>query len=895
MPWLKEQFQRVKHLIFRGRFEEDLAEEMRLHLDLRTAQQPGSERDARIRFGNSTRIQEQSREAWRWPTLDSVIQDVRYGIRSLAASPAFTITAIVSLTLGIGANTAIFSLLNAIMLRTLPVKDPSALMNVGFNEGRYFTNPQWEALRDSRTPFDGALAYGDAQFDLSPGGERHIANGLMVSGEYFRTLGVPALRGRLIGAEDDKHGCGSAGPVAVISHRFWKNHFDSDPSIVGRTLTLDRVTFPVIGVTPAWFTGLSKDQQFDIAVPLGCEPRFKTDQSALNQRSWWWLRIVGRLKPDVTLQNATAQMRALSPEIMRQTVPNWKPDMQKNYLARTLGVEPAATGFSGLGRAYGTALFTLQAVVAIVLLIACANVANLLLARATARQRELTVRLAIGAGRGRIIRQLLTESLLLAATGAIGGLILASWGTKLLIHMLGAKGATVELDASADSMVIAFTLGTVVLTTLLFGLLPALRASSTAPNEVLKEHGRGSVAGSHRLTLAKALVAVQIGLALTLLSAAALFGESFRRILTVDSGFNAHNVAFIEVEVPQALLAKTDRLRVFEEALQRLRQVPGVLSASRSELTPISNRVWNQDVFAEGYQSKNLEEERLVYLNSLSSGYFQTMGAKLIAGRDFDARDSITAPRVMIIGEATARAFWGLESPLGRKVQMDGPDPNGPRPSYQIIGVVKDMKYESLSEKPLKTGFVPSIQDANPRNHTVFELRVATIDSMSQVLPLARAALVETNKNFSLDFQTFDSQISDSLIQPRLIAAVSGFFGAAGLILAVTGLFGVIAYSTARRRAEIGLRMALGASYSNVLWLVLRDTGLTLIIGAALGLTAAHFAGALVKSLVFGVQPTDPAIMATALCALMIAAAVAAYIPARRAARLDPMESLRIE
>ena len=900
MSWLKEQWQRTRHLLRPGRFEDDLAEEMRLHLELRAAETP----DARIRFGNLTRIQEDSRNAWRWPTLDSIVQDIRYGIRTLAASPAFTITAILSLTLGIGANTAIFSLLNAIMLRTLPVKDPGRLVSVQIEQVPSFTNPLWEQIRDHSSAFEGVLAYGNSQFDLSSGGDRHYANGLMVSGDYFRTLGVPAIRGRVINPDDDKRGCGSSGPVAVISHRLWQNHFDGDPSIIGRTITLDRVAFQIVGRTPQWFTGLSKDTRYDVAVPIGCEPLFATDRSALDERSWWWLNIVARLKPEATIQSTESQLAALAPEIMRATLPpRWKADMQKGYLAKRLNLTPASTGFSGFRRAYGKALFTLQAVVAIVLLIACANVANLLLARATARQRELSVRLAIGAGRGRIVRQLLTESLLLATAGAIGGLFLASWGTRLLLHLLntsenigGGKRFDFDLDASLDLTVVAFTALIIVFTTLFFGLLPALRASGTAPNAVLKEHGRGSVTGGGgRLTLSNVMVAIQIGLALTLLSAATLFGESFRRILSVDTGFDVRNVVLVRAEVPQALLGKTRRAQVFDDALGRLRQIPGVVNASRSELTPIGNMTWNEDVYPEGYQPNSAEGERLVYFNSISPGYFDTMGTKLIAGRDFDSRDLLGSTRVMIIGEATARAFWGFENPLGRIIKIDSQAVKGSQDSYQVIGLVKDMKYESLSEKKLKTGFVSAAQEPNPRNQVTYQLRLDSLASLNRVLPLARAALLETNRNIALEFQTFDAQISDSLIQPRLIAVVSGFFGAVALLLAATGLYGVISYSTARRKAEIGLRMALGASYNKVLWFVMRDIGLTLIAGAALGLATSYFAARLVKSLLFGVQLTDPGILGAPLALLVAAAAIAAYIPARRAARSDPMESLRIE
>ena len=900
MSWLNEQWQRVKHLVRPGRFDEDLAEEMRLHLELRTAENP----QARANFGNLTRLREDSRNAWRFPTFDSIVQDVRYGVRTLAASPAFTLTAILSLTLAIGANTAIFSLLNAIMLRTLPVRDPTRLVTIQHGKSPSFTNPLWEQIRDHPQPFDGLLAYGSEQFDLTSGGERQYAQGLMVSGNFFQTLGVPALRGRLLTTEDDHHGCGPNGPLAVISQRFWQSHFDSDPSVVGRELTLDLVKFRVAGVTPAWFTGLSKDSSYDVAVPIGCEPLFHTDRSALGERSWWWLRILGRLKPGVTLQATTAQLDALASAIMQATVPpNYKADGQKEYLQRRLTLQPASTGFSGLGQAYGKALLTLQAVVAIVLLIACANVGNLLLARATARQRELSVRLAIGAGRLRILRQLLTESLLLACLGATGGLVLASWGTRLLIYLLktsnglgGSQRYEVDLDASLDMTVIGFTALVVLLTTLFFGLLPALRASATTPNTVLKEQARGNLAGGGgRFSLANLMVAVQIGLALTLLSAAALFGESFRRILRVDAGFDVSNVVLISAEIPQALVAKGQRFQVFNEGLERLRQIPGVVAASRSDLSPVSNSAWNEDVFPAGYQSTGVQGDRLLYFNRASPGYFQTLGAKLIAGRDFDARDRLGAPRVVIIGETTARAFWGIGNPLGRTIGIESHDGKNQQEVYQVIGVVKDMKYESLSEVTLKTAFLAAAQEAEPRNHTEYELRLDAMSSVNRVLPLARQALVATNKNVSLEIKSFDSQIGNSLIQPRLIAAVSGFFGAVALLLAATGLYGVIAYSTARRKGEIGLRMALGASYSSVLWLVLKDMGVTLTCGAAFGLTAAYFAARLVSSLIFGVQPTDPAVLGAALAALIVTASIAAYLPARRAALLDPMDSLRME
>jgi predicted permease len=459
-----------------------------------------------------------------------------------------------------------------------------------------------------------------------------------------------------------------------------------------------------------------------------------------------------------------------------------------------------------------------------------------------------------------------------------------------------AKPLDFELDTSLDPTVIGFTALIVILTTLFFGLLPALRASGAAPNAVLKEHGHGSVSGGGGpFTLVNVMVAVQVGLALTLLSAAALFGESFRRILTVDSGFEVQNVVRVPVEIPQALLATGQRMREYDAALERVRSIPGVRSAAHSDLTPLGHMTWNEYVYVDGYKAKPVEDDRLTYFNSVSPGYFETMGTKLIAGRDFDARDTASALRVVIIGETTARTFWGRENPLGQILKRDSPLNNGKQDPFVVIGIVKDMKYESLSEQTLKTAFVSSAQEPNPRNGTNYVIRLDSMESAGRVLPLVRAALLETDKNFSLQFEDFDSQVSDSLIRPRLIAVVSGFFGAVALILAATGLYGVISYSTARRRTEIGLRMALGAGYRSVIWLVLRDIGVTLIMGAALGLTAAHFAGRLVESMVFDVRPTDPSVLGVALAMLVVSASIAAYLPARRAARVDPMDSLRME
>src|SRR5579863_1242950 len=456
--WLGEIWRRLRFLVGGARFDDDLAEEMRLHVELRAEQKRAAgmnEREARASaqraFGNATLEREKSRDAWGWRWLDSLGQDIRYGLRALRANPGFAAAAVLSLALGIGANTAIFSIVNAVMLRTLPVEDPRKLVQIQQGNQGFLTNPIWEQVRDRQTAFSGTLAYSEDRFDLAEGGESRFAQGLWVSGDYFRVLGVAALRGRVFTAQDDRHGGGTSGPVAVISYGFWKRNFGGDANVLGKTVRLNRHPFEIVGVTPPWFTGLDVDHSFDVAIPIGCEPILHTDRSALNERSTWWLRILGRIRAGETIEQAQARMSAIAPEIFRATLPAmYEPRDKKEYLKSPLALRPAGIGFSQTGGQYRKALFTLMGIVALVLLIACANIANLLLARASARQREFSVRMAIGASRRRVIRQLMTESLLLSILGALVGLLLALWGSRLLVHMLSRRGNPVEIDVSPD-------------------------------------------------------------------------------------------------------------------------------------------------------------------------------------------------------------------------------------------------------------------------------------------------------------------------------------------------------------------------------------------------------------------------------------------------------------
>jgi putative ABC transport system permease protein len=890
MNWLGELRRRLQFLFHRKRYEQDLAEEMNLHLELRAAET--SRAAARHRFGNLTQTAEAGRGAWGWTFIETLAQDVRYGLRTLAANPGFAATAVLSLALGIGANTAIFSMLNAMMLRSLPVEDPHRLVQLQLagSAADNFTNPIWEQVRDSQQAFSGTLTWSTDRFDLSVGGESHFAQGLWVSGDFFRVLGVPSMRGRLFTTADDVHGGGHAGPVAVISYSFWKRHFGADPNILGKTVRLDRHPFAIIGVTPPWFTGLDVDLAYDVAIPIGCEPLLHTDSSALAARSWWWLRILGRLKPGETLQRAEARMKAIAPEINRATLPErWGADGQRQYLQRSFALRPAATGFSDTGLHYRAALFTVMAVVGLVLLIACANIANLLLARAAARQREISVRMAIGAGRSRVMRQLMTESLLLSVLGAGGGLLFAIWGSHLLVRLLSKTGNELQLDVAPDLRVLAFTIGVAILTGLLFGLAPAWRATGIQPYQMLKEHARGMVAGMSRLNLGKALVTGQVALSLMLLVGATLFLGTLRNLLNTDLGFSRHNVLLIGANAMQANVAKAQRSGVYREIVERLREIPGVAAASSSVVTPISGMTWNNTVTPEGYSSKG-NDDTLVYFNRVSPGYFETMRTPLLLGRDFSEHDDLSAPKVMIINESAARRFFAPASPIGKTIDLGQPDK---KDVYQVIGVVKDAKYETVSETPLASAFVAYAQDPDPWSSVNFEVRSEI--SSDGLIPAIRSVIGGVNRGISLEFRNFETQVDESLLQSRMVALLSGFFGGLALLLAMIGLYGVTAYGVARRQAEIGIRMALGAQQRAVVWLVLRDVVAMLAIGAVLGLAASLAAGRLISSLLYGVKSYDPAPLAIAALLLGAATGIAAYLPARRAARLDPMAALREE
>lgn len=831
--------------------------------------------------------------------IDRRWQDIRYGARQLRMNPGFTVVALLSLALGIGANTAIFQLVDAVRLRTLPVRDPQELGYIDFQKGAMrsgwfssrsarFTYAQWDLIRSQQQAFSGTLAWSAARFNLAPSGVARYAEGLYVSGEFFRILGVPPALGRTFTAEDDKLDCAS--PGAVISYAFWQREFGGDPNAVGRTLTLEGRSFPVIGVTPPSFFGVDVGHRYDVALPL-CADKLMSDdgKGRIGARGAWWIAAMGRLKPGWTVQRASAHLRALSPGIMQGSLPpSYRADEAKHYLANKLEVSSGATGVSGLRREYGTPLWLLLATTGLVLLIACANLANLLLARASVREREIAVRQALGAARGRLIAQLLAESLLLAVLGAALGAVLAQVLSRALVAFLTTAGNSMFVDLALDGSVLGFTAALAVGTCLLFGLLPALRATRIAPASVMRASGRGLSAGRERFSWRRALVIAQVALSLVLLVGALLFVRSFRNVLAVDPGFRPEGIVAVDVDLGRAHYSKERRTVVYHELLQRLSARPGITSAAQTLFIPVGGSGWNEMGSAEGATTPNKE----INFNRVGPGYFRTLGTPLMAGRDFNQNDTVSAPKVAIVNEAFVKQIFSGQNPLGHSFRVQGPA-GKPDPTYQIVGIVRNTKYYDLREDFVPISFLPMDQDDDPNTGATFLLRTST--PLADVFSGVKAAVAEVHPQLGINFHVLTKQLQESLLRDRLMATLSGAFGLLAGLLATLGLYGVIAFMVARRRNEIGVRIALGADRARVVRLVLREAGLLLAIGLIIGTGLSLWAGRAASALLFGLKPHDPATLAGAIAVLAAVALIASYAPARRASRLDPMDALREE
>lgn len=826
-----------------------------------------------------------------------LLQDLRFSTRTLLKSPAFSITAVLTLALGIGANTAIFSLIDSVMLKTLPVSHPEQLIQVNMAnpdiwgvKDPYVSNPVWEQLRDRQDVFSGVFGYAVARFDLSPRGEARYVQGNYVSGQFFKTLDLSAVIGRTFTSVDDRRGCSG---TAVLGYGFWQTEYGGRPSVVGQTISLDNHPFDILGVIGPGFTGVDVGRKSDIYVPLCAEEIIAGANGLLDGRRGGWLRIIGRPKPGLSMNQVAARLQTLARPIMEATVPlNVSANQQELYLKRTFGVQMAGSGLSTIRSKYRHALLLLMAIVVVVLLIACSNVANLLLARGAARQREAAIRMALGSGRSRLIRQFLVESLLLSLSGAALGILFAQWGARVLVGLLASnvyRENQVFLDLSTDWSVLTFTIAAAILTGLLFGLAPAWRVTHVDPQLVMKANARGVAQG--KFALGKALVVIQMALSLVLVLSAGLLLATFVRLDTLDPGFEGAHVLLMDVDLGERTTSPARRFSIYRGVLEHLRAMPGIRFASNSADTPLGGAVGVSYLQIEGDTSPNHERE-LVFVNEVSDRYFEALGIRLLAGRDFNAHDDANSPKIAIVNESFAKKYLHGRNPVGRRYRAERGGKFGE--PVQIIGLVRDTKYLDLREEFHPTVYVAASQDTNPGKLITFELR-ATGGNPAAMIPEAKRAIDAVDPDAVLQFRTLAWQVDNSLARERLLATLSGFFGGLALILAMIGLYGAVSYDVRRRRKEIGIRMALGAERANVLRMVLREVCMLTAIGLAIGIGAAMGATRFLGSLLYEIKTNDIRIFSIAAAMLALVAVAAGLLPAYRAARLDPMEVLREE
>jgi putative ABC transport system permease protein len=887
---------RLLNLFRSERLSKDIERELSFHVAERADELMAaglSEREARReamrRFGNVGLKHEDTRAADLFTWLETIVADLRYAMRALLASPGFALVAVLSLGLGIGANTAIYSLIDALLLKTLPVRDPQELLQVNFGgeKGDVFTNPLWEQVRDRQDVFASAFAYNDNTFNLAERGEKRFVNGSFVSGDYFATLGVRPAVGRLLVRSDDVRGCSGA---AVIGDELWRTEYGASQEVTSRSISLNGHTMPIVGVAEASFFGMDVGSSAQVFVPLCAEAVMNGEDSMLDRRSTWFLRVMGRPLPGITPEIVVARLQSLAPAVYDATVPeHWTAQRQQEYRTRKLGAIPAPRGTSWLRGQYTTALFALMGIVAVVLLIACANVANLLLARATVREREVAIRLAIGAGRRRLVRQLLTESLLLSLFGAAAGILFARWGSSLLVRLLSTQESTVWLDLSISMRVLGFTIGVAIVTGVFFGLAPAWRSARVHPQIAMKANSRGMIEGHSRFSVGKALVIAQIALSLVLVATAGLLLGTFRTLSTVRPGFSAEGVMIASVDLNNIALAQAARRGAYRALLERVRSIPGVASASVAAITPLSGSSWNDQIVADGFTPAS-EEDALSWMNEVSDGYFASLGSRFIAGRDFGAQEQPGTPPVAVINETFARKYFGEQDPLGREFGLGVPESRDAK-RVTVIGVVEDAKYGSLRDDAQAIAYLSLDQSESPPLYLSFLVRspmpAGTVSAAIQNVAL------EMHPQAGLTFVTLERQVADSLTRERLLATLSGFFGALALLLSMIGLYGVMSYNVARRRNEIGIRMALGAARRRVLGGVLGEIGWMVLAGVAAGAVAAYSGLQLISSFLYGVAATDITTLAAAAGTLAVVAGCAGALPAWRAARLDPMAALR--
>jgi len=890
----------------RRRMLQQLDDEIREHIETETqdniarGMSPEEARYAAVRkFGNVTQVKEDTRDVWSFVWLEQLLQDIRFGLRMLRKSPGFAAVAILTLALGIGANSAIFQMLDALTLGSLPVRNPHEIAEIKIADmkgargsvefwGAAATNPLWEEIRQRQKAFSSVFAWSPAQFNLSPSGEAHWASGLQVSGNFFGALGIQPALGRLLVDEDDQHGCGT--PGVVLSHAFWQTQYAGDISAVGKNVMLEHHVYKIIGVAPANFTGLEVGKKFDVAIPLCADHLLDPEDNRLNSSVDWWLVVMGRLKPGWTVEKASEHLSTISPSIFESSL---RPDYPKasipQYLKFKLIAHPAGAGLSLLRENYASSLWLLLAITGTVLLIVCTNLANLMLARASSRERELSVRAALGASRVRLLCQLLTEALLLAGAGAALGVWVATFMSRLLVQFLATESNPVFLPLHVDWRTLAFASGVAAVACILFSLAPALRGTRVSPGAALKSSGRGVTAGRARFTIRRLLVVSQIAFSLMLLIGALLFTRSFLNLATNDTGLDWQGVLVSYLDLSRLNLPIERRQPFKSDLLRTLEQIPGVESAAETNIVPLSNSGWSNDVWMDG---SDLAHQTECSFSSVSPGYFQTMGIHLLAGRNFLANDTPVSSNVSIVNEAFVRLVVRGANPVGMRFWRQA-TPRNPEMRFEIVGVVKDSKYFSIRQSLTPIVYLPQAQDPHPT--TFAQVLIRSSLPPAAMLASVKSAVARINPDIIATYQIFDTMIRDSLVRDRLMAWLSSFFGLLAIVLAAVGLYGVIAYLVAQRTNEVGIRMALGAGGSDILKIFLGETVVLLGIGCVAGGALSVAAGRAASALLYGLKPYDPVTFVLAAALLAAVAISASFVPAHKAARVDPMVALRHE
>ncbi len=897
----------------------DLERELRSDLELEEEEQRkrGLSSDearytARRAFGNPASIKEQTHEAWGWAPFERLSQDLRYALRQLLRSPGFTLTAVLILALGIGAVTAVFSLIDAALLKMLPVENPEQLVQFKSISPAFpttdpdspitnaFSYPAFRKMSQQTQALAGVLAFRQLpSIDLEVDGHSGPAEGQLVSGSYFSVLGVRAIRGRTILPVDES--VAGQNPVAVIGYDYWRSRFAFDPNIVGKKVLLNNAPFTIIGVTEPEFYGVQPGTRIDVSFPITTmvlvNPAFAAAGTPVDVlksplRNWLW--VMGRLRPGVAKEKAAAGLQPVFAQLMRDTaaalagLPGDSLARRQGILEFRLQLDPASQGLATLREQFSRPLWIVMAVVALLLLITCANVANLLLARANAREREFAVRLAMGAGKGRLMRQLITESILLGVTGGALGVALAYLGSSSLLALMAHGRSPVSLHVHPDLTVLAFALAASLLTALVFGTIPAWRATDVHPPHGLAQNTRSSAGTGDRHRLGKVLVVLQVAVSLVLVLGAGLLARSLANLRSFYPGFNHDNVLLFHVD--PTIIGINDVVPLYEQMLSRLRQIPGVRTTSLSVHEPLSTDVSDSSVKVQGSASRQGEDLAPVNIEPIGPDYFATMQTPILRGREFTADDRDGKPKVAIVNQSMARHFFGDADPLGRFVSI--PAYRGDPSWLQIVGEVRDVKVHDLRESSTLMLYVPLFQA--PEGGAIFEIRTAIDPAYAQIAVLGAVKDIDSRLPV-YSVKSLADQLDDSLVEERLLASLSSLFGVLALLLTCVGLYGLLAYAVNRRTSEIGIRMALGAERSRIAWMILRETLLLVLCGLAIGVPAAVFVSRLIASQLFGLKSGDPVTFLVASAVMIAVTIMASLLPARRAASVNPMQALRSE